>query len=70
MPRVRRGVGAVVAVVVLALCAFAAAPAQASPAVSFGLQDDAWLLDGPGSLDQRLTTLESLGVKLVRMTLR
>jgi hypothetical protein len=46
---VRRGVGAVV-IAVVALLAFAAAPASASPNARFGIQDDAWLLFGPGSL--------------------
>jgi hypothetical protein len=69
VPLVRRGVGAIV-IVVLALLAFAAAPASASPNARFGIQDDAWLLYGPGSLDQRLTTLQGLGVGVVRVTLR
>ncbi|HEY3542501.1 MAG TPA: hypothetical protein VGK79_08160 [Gaiellaceae bacterium] len=64
----RRGVGAIV--VFLALLAFASAPAQASAGASFGIQDDAWLLYGPGSVDQRVTTLQGLGVHLVRFTLR
>ena len=63
-----RGVGAAI-VAALALLAFAV-PAQASPGARFGIQDDAWLLDGPGSLDQRVTTLQGLGVSLVRVTLR
>jgi hypothetical protein len=52
------------------LWAVAAAPAHASVGASFGIQDDAWLMDGPGSLDQRITTLQSLGAHLVRFTLR
>jgi hypothetical protein len=54
---------------VLALLA-AAAPAVASPGAQFGIQDDAWLAYGPGTLDQRLTTLQNLGVGIVRFTLR
>lgn len=65
----RRGVGAFV-VVVLALLALASVPAQASVGAQFGIQDDAWVMYGPGTLDQRLTTLQGLGVHLTRFTLR
>lgn len=64
----RRGVAASFALVVLAL--LAAAPAAASPTAAFGIQDDAWLRYGPGTLSQRLTTLDNLGTHLVRFTLR
>ncbi len=47
----------------------AAAQATASPAVRFGIQDDAWLEHGPGSLAERVATLEQLGVDIVRVTL-
>jgi hypothetical protein len=63
-----RALGAAV-VAALALTA-AAVPAQASTGARFGIQDDGWLLYGPGSLDQRLTTLQGLGASLVRVTLR
>jgi hypothetical protein len=46
-----------------------AAPAQASDYVRYGLQDDAWLVYGEGTLDERLDTLDDMGVKLVRYTL-
>jgi hypothetical protein len=54
--------------------AFAAATASApnaaaAPGVRFGITDDAWLQDGPGLLSQRVATLSSLGVKIVRYTL-
>ena len=62
-----RGVGAAV-VAVLAL-GFAT-PAQASHGAAFGIQDDAWLMYGPGTLPERLTTLQNLGVGVVRFTLR
>ena len=65
----RRGVGSCIALLA-ALLAFSAAPARASVGASFGIQDDAWLMDGPGSLEQRITTLESLGAHLVRFTVR
>jgi len=59
--------------VLLALCAaaafVAASPAQASSSIRYGIQDDAWLEFGPGTLDQRLTTFARLGVPLVRFTL-
>ena len=46
-----------------------AAPAGASGYVRYGLQDDAWLAYGPGTLEERLDTLDRMGVKLVRYTL-
>jgi len=55
---------------VVAGAAGAPAPAQAAPGVKYGLHDDAWLRDGPGTLEQRLATLKSLGVQLVRYNLR
>ena len=49
----------------------AAAPhASAAPGVKFGLTDDAWLMNGSGTLDQRLAELDLLGVRVVRFTLR
>jgi hypothetical protein len=56
----------VVAGVALAL----SGPAAASGSIQFGIQDDAWLESGPGSLDGRLDRLDSLGVQLVRYTIR
>jgi hypothetical protein len=47
----------------------AAQPVAASTSVRYGIQDDAWLAFGPGSLEQRLETIEALGVPLVRYTL-
>jgi len=55
--------GVLVALLVLA------STASASPYVRFGIQDDAWLEYGPGTLDERLTELRSLGVDVVRITL-
>ena len=46
------------------------ATAEASRSIQYGLQDDAWLAYGPGSLDERLDRLDSLGVQIVRYTLR
>jgi hypothetical protein len=62
--------GASVAVVLSAFALAAAAPAGASPGAAFGLQDDAWLMYGPGTLPDRVATLQGLGVHLVRFTLR
>jgi Glycosyl hydrolase family 1 len=63
----RRGVGAVF---IAALALAAAAPAGASPGAQYGIQDDAWLMDGPGTLAERVTTLQGLGVGIVRFTIR
>ena len=46
-----------------------AAPAAASPYLQAGIQDDAWLRYGSGTLDDRLDTLDALGVDVVRYTL-
>jgi hypothetical protein len=43
--------------------------ADASPNVRFGIQDDAWLAHGSGTLDDRLDRLERLGVDVVRFNL-
>jgi hypothetical protein len=43
--------------------------AHAASDIRYGLTDDAWLLDGPGTLDDRLSTLDALGVHVVRFTL-
>jgi hypothetical protein len=49
--------------------AAAAPPANAAPGVQFGLTDDAWVVNGPGTLSSRLTSLSTLGVQLVRFSL-
>src|SRR5262249_43335539 len=57
----------------LALAAAAlavAGPAAASTRIEFGIQDDAWLGYGPGTLDQRLDRMQQLGVALVRYNLQ
>jgi hypothetical protein len=64
----RRGV--VVSIVIVLLALLAAAPAAASPGAGYGIQDDAWLMYGPGTLSERLTTIDGLGTRLVRFTLR
>jgi muconolactone delta-isomerase len=56
---------------IAALIAMAsAAPSRASENARFGIQDDAWLMYEPGTLDARIATLDDLGVRLVRLTLR
>jgi hypothetical protein len=60
----------IAAVASCALVGIAAPAAGASPAVRFGIQDDAWLTHGAGTLDDRLDRLERLGVELVRFNLR
>jgi hypothetical protein len=60
----------IAAVASCALVGMAAPAAGASPAVRFGIQDDAWLTHGAGTLDDRLDRLERLGVELVRFNLR
>src|SRR3954453_14271906 len=56
--------------VVVGIGALSAAPAGASPGARYGIMDDAWLLTGPGTLESRVARLDSLGVHLVRFTLR
>jgi hypothetical protein len=57
-------------VLVSAAAAIAAVPASAAHNAQFGVQDDAWLMHGPGTLQSRIATLQRLGVKVVRLTLR
>jgi hypothetical protein len=45
-------------------------PGQAAPGALYGIQDDAWLSHGPGTLESRLDELDRLGVDLVRFTVR
>ena len=51
-------------VVLAALAAVFVRPAvaQSSPYIHYGVQDDAWLEYGPGTLNQRLAMLRRLGV--------
>jgi hypothetical protein len=60
-------------VVIVALGVLAASAqvggASASRSVQFGIQDDAWLADGPGTLDHRLDILQKLGVSIVRYSI-
>ena len=57
--------------VLLAILAALALPAvaDASPYIRSGVQDDAWLEFGPGTLDSRLDALDALGTDVVRVTI-
>ena len=55
--------------VLCALFGAFAPPGSAASGVRFGIQDDAWLAHGPGTLESRLDRLESLGVDVVRFNL-
>ena len=52
------------------LVATLSVPAHASVSARFGIEDDAWLMYGPGTLQQRIATLDDLGVGIVRLTIR
>ncbi len=43
--------------------------AQASSSIRYGIQDDAWLSYGPGTMSDRLDRLDGLGVDVVRVTI-
>jgi hypothetical protein len=45
------------------------AAAAGAPGVRYGIQDDAWLAHGPGSVAERVATLERMGVQAVRFTI-
>jgi hypothetical protein len=45
-----------------------ATPGHAASGIKYGIQDDAWLEFGQGTLNQRLATFKRLGVPLVRFT--
>jgi hypothetical protein len=57
---------------VLALTAALAGPstAGASSSIRYGVQDDAWLAAGPGTIADRVDRLQKLGVQIVRYTVR
>ncbi len=65
----RMPVRIVVAVVVLCCALLVAPSAGAAPGVQFGIQDDAWLEYGPGTLAQRVARLDRMGFDAVRVTL-
>lgn len=53
----------------LATTALAVPAAHASSHVRYGLTDDAWLSDGPGTVASRVSQLRALGVQIVRYTI-
>jgi len=54
-----------------AAAALAAPPhARAAADIRYGLTDDAWLLDGPGTPAERVARLQAIGVRVVRFSLR
>ena len=63
---IRRLAPALVAVVVSLV---PAGPATAAPGLKVGVTDDAWLEFGPGTLEERVASLDTLGVQTVRVTL-
>jgi len=65
----RAGRLALPALLLAAAACAVASPVQASSRIRYGIQDDAWLQYGPGTLAQRLATFQRLGVPLVRFTL-
>jgi hypothetical protein len=54
---------------VLAVAAARVGTASSAPGVEFGIQDDAWLLYGPGTFQHRLDLVQGLGVTIVRYTI-
>jgi hypothetical protein len=59
-------------IALLALAPALAAPgvADASGSIRYGVQDDAWLASGPGTVSERVERLQRLGVQIVRYTVR
>ena len=49
-----------------AAVALFASTASAAPGIQYGIQDDAWIQDGPGTLEHRLDFVKALGVTTVR----
>jgi hypothetical protein len=58
-----------VAAILAAAAAVAAPTGSAAPSIRFGLKDDAWLLHGPGTVEERVARLQAIGVRLVRYSL-
>ena len=61
-------IGHVLAAIFVA--AIAATSAFAGSSVAYGIQDDAWLRYGPGTVEERVATLQGLGLDVVRVTVR
>jgi hypothetical protein len=71
MARVARRAAAAIAVIVVACSLIAVLPqrADAATSVRYGITDDAWLENGPGTLDSRLARLHEIGAQVIRFTL-
>jgi hypothetical protein len=52
------------------VCAATPTAATSAPGIAYGLTDDAWLANGPGTVEDRVATLHGLGVQVVRFTVR
>ena len=57
-------------VALVAALAVAAPAAHASSFAQYGVQDDAWLMYGAGSVDERVATLRDMGAHIVRLSIR
>jgi hypothetical protein len=55
--------------IALVLAAALPASAGASPSIRYGVQDDAWLSYGPGTVEARLARIDALGADVVRVTI-
>jgi len=66
----RRSAWFVALIAAITMSAFpGASSAQGANSVQYGIEDDAWLLHGPGTLSSRISELERLHVDIVRFTL-
>jgi hypothetical protein len=59
-----------IAILLAVLAALFGREAQGATGVRFGIQDDNYILNGPGRLRDRLDTLDKLGVDVVRFSVR
>ena len=60
---------AALVVVLACACALTTSTARAASDVRFGIQDDAWLENGPGRISDRVRTIKRLGLSVVRVTI-
>ncbi len=69
LTRLLAPLAAVLCATLVLVGAAASAPKQSRP-VLYGVNDDAWLVHGPGTLESRLDTVDRLGADVVRFTIR
>jgi hypothetical protein len=62
--------GLLVILLAAAGSALAVPRAAAAAGVQYGLTDDAWLLNGPGTVESRIARLDRLSVQVVRFSIR